>query len=249
MKRIIIILIVLFCSYQVSEGQLWKLRKFEANAGIGTTQFFGDIGGYSPTENILGIKDLSINQTRMDLSTSLRYRIMIDVAVRFNLGFGYLHATDKRGSNELRGYDAVTYIFEPSFIGEYYFIKNDAENSYIFIKGRGKMFETLIKSLDFYVMGGIGGLSYNVKGNDALVARGLKNKGFTMTFPIGVGTSFVYSPDFNFGFELGYRYAATDYLDGYTSQYSKSNDVYYFLNVTVTYKMKTGKNGLPSFRQ
>ena len=58
-----------------------------------------------------------------------------------------------------------------------------------------------------------------------------------------------YSPDFNFGVEIGGRYTTTDYLDGYSSQYSKSNDVYYFLNVTVTYKMKTGKNGLPSFRQ
>lgn len=249
MKRYIIILIVLLNSYQFADGQLWKLRKFEANGGIGTTQFFGDVGGYSVTENILGFRDFSFNQTRMNLSASLRYRIMIDVAVRFNLGVGYLHATDNRGSNEQRGYDAVTYIFEPSFIGEYYFIKNDAENSYIFIKGRGKMFETLIKSLDFYVMGGIGGLSYNAKGNDALVARGLKNKGFTVTFPIGVGTSFIYSPDFNFGIEMGYRYAATDYLDGYTSQYSKSNDVYYFLNATVTYKMKTGANGLPSFRR
>ncbi len=58
----------------------------------------------------------------------------------------------------------------------------------------------------------------------------------------------VYSPNFNFGLELGGRYAFTDYLDGYTSQFSKANDVYYFLNFTITYKLKTGPHGLPSFR-
>jgi len=63
-----------------------------------------------------------------------------------------------------------------------------------------------------------------------------------------VGTNLVYSPNINFGVEFGGRYAFSDYLDGYTSQYSSSNDVYYFLNFVFTYKVRTGKNGWPSFR-
>jgi hypothetical protein len=59
----------------------------------------------------------------------------------------------------------------------------------------------------------------------------------------------VYTPELNFGLEVGGRYTFSDYLDGYTSQYSKSNDVYYFLNLTVTYKPKMGRNGLPVFRR
>ena len=58
----------------------------------------------------------------------------------------------------------------------------------------------------------------------------------------------IYSPNINFGIELAGRYSFSDYLDGYTSQYSSSNDVYYFLNFTITYKLKTGPKGLPSFR-
>jgi hypothetical protein len=54
-------------------------------------------------------------------------------------------------------------------------------------------------------------------------------------------------PDYNVGLELGGRYTFSDYLDGYTSQHSRSNDVYYFFNVTFTYKLLTGKNGLPAF--
>ena len=248
MKRYIIFIMLLFFTAQLTKAQLWRMKRYEATAGIGTTQFFGDIGGFSQTENILGIKDFSFRQTRFNMSTSLRYRIMEDVSVRVNFAFGYLRAIDTRGSNELRDFEAVTSIFEPSLIGEYYFIKNKTENSYIFLKGGTNLAGTLISSLDFYVFAGFGGVSYMVKGNDALVARGMQSNGFALVLPVGVGTSFTYSPDFNFGIEIGGRYSTTDYLDGYTSQYSKSNDVYYFLNATITYKINTGKNGLPSFR-
>jgi hypothetical protein len=74
------------------------------------------------------------------------------------------------------------------------------------------------------------------------------DSGFNLVIPGGIGTTLIYSPNLNFGAEIGARYAFTDYLDGYTSQFSKANDVYYFLNLTVTYKLKTGPRGLPSFR-
>ncbi len=76
----------------------------------------------------------------------------------------------------------------------------------------------------------------------------MKNGGFAAVIPAGLGTTLIYSPNLNFGLEVGGRYAFTDYLDGYTSQYSKANDVYYFLNLTITYKLKTGRNGWPRFR-
>jgi hypothetical protein len=248
MKRYFIIVIVLLLTGQVTQAQLWKMKRIEATAGIGTTQFFGDIGGFSHTENILGFKDISLRQTRFNFTTSLRYRILEDVSARINLAFGYLHATDAKGSNVTRGYDAVTSIFEPSIIGEYSFIKNKTENSYLFLRGRSNGRGTLMSSLDFYVFAGVGGVKYMVKGNEALVARGMNTGGFALAIPLGLGTDFTFSPAFNFGIEIGGRYTTSDYIDGYTSQYSKSNDVYYFLNATVTYKMNTGENGLPSFR-
>jgi hypothetical protein len=88
-----------------------------------------------------------------------------------------------------------------------------------------------------------------VKGNTKLENYGIKPGGFSAVIPVGVGATLIYSPNFNFGLELSGRYSFTDYLDGYSNiQYSRSNDVYYFLNFTITYKMKTGANGLPSFR-
>lgn len=190
--------------------------------------------------------ELSANQ--VDLNFNVKYRITEDVNVRLSLAYGFLHATDAKGSNEARGYEATTSIFEPAILGEYYFIKNKSEASYLFNKGGGRAGGGIFQSLDFYVFTGIGGLNYSVKGNAKLISYGINPGGFTEVIPIGIGTTLVYSPDFNFGIELGGRYSFSDYLDGYSSQYSSSNDVYYFLNFTITYKMKTGPTGLPSFR-
>jgi len=246
---IILLICLLFTlSEAQSEAQLWKMRRYEAVAGMGPSFFFGDIGGFSKTKNILGIRDLSFLQTRFDLNFNLKYRITQDINARLSLTYGFLHATDARGSNEGREFEAAISIFEPAMIGEYYFIKSRAENSYLFTKGRSGGFGGLFKSLDFYVFTGIGGLSYSVRGNDKLVNHGINPGGFTAVIPVGLGATMVYSPDFNFGVELGRRYSFSDNLDGYTSQYSSSNDVYYFFNFMITYKMKTGPNGLPSFR-
>ncbi len=249
MKRSLLILILFCVLSQFTEAQLWKLKRYELSGGLGPTFFFGDVGGYTQGENILGIKDMTFLQTRINGDISFKYRISQTVSARFSLSGGLLKATDERGSNEGRGYEASTTFFQPALIGEYYFIKNRSENSYIFVSSGKRFLSTLFRSLDFFVFTGVGGMMYSVSGNDALESNpDFNSGGFAAVIPVGVGTNLVFSPNINFGVEFGGRYAFSDYLDGYTSQYSSSNDVYYFLNFVVTYKVKTGKNGWPSFR-
>ncbi|MCX6325400.1 MAG: DUF6089 family protein [Bacteroidia bacterium] len=252
MKRSILIMLFFCLLGPLSEAQLWKMKRYEAVAGFGPTLFFGDIGGFTNTKNILGIRDMSFLQTRFDLNFNLKYRITSDVNARLSFAYGFLHATDARGSNESRGYEASISIFESSLIGEYYFIKNRADNSYLFAKGRGNGSGGLFSSFDFYAFTGIGGLNYSVSPNDSLKVRQAKDSiepgRFTAVIPVGLGATMIFSPDFNFGVEIGGRYSFSDKLDGFTSQYSSSKDVYYFFNFTITYKMKTGPLGLPSFR-
>jgi hypothetical protein len=251
MKKIVLssVLFILFFSLASSQA-LWKTKRVELTAGLGTTQFFGDIGGFTPEDNILGIKDMSFKQTRFDFSADITYRIIQDANLRLNFAYGMFRANDARGSNIERGFEATTGFFESSLVGEYYFIKNRSEGSFLFTKGRGGNLRSFFETLDFYLFAGIGGLSYNVKGNDILVAHpGFTEGGFTAVIPAGLGINMIFSPELNFGLELGGRYSFSDYLEGYTSQYSKSNDVYYFLNVTATYKMKTNVFGVPLFRR
>jgi hypothetical protein len=157
-----------------------------------------------------------------------------------------LHSTDVRGSNEGRKYEATTSLFEPALLFEYYFIKNRYESSYLFLKG--KSLWAMLTSLDFYAFAGFGGAAYSVKGNQALIDRGLVTSGFDPVIPMGIGATLIYTPNINFGLELGGRLAFTDYIDGYTSQYSKANDVYYFLNFTFIYKFKSSPKGWPTLR-
>jgi hypothetical protein len=248
MKRSILIILIICLAFPVSNAQLWKMRRWEVEGGIGPSLFFGDIGGFTRSKNILGLRDMSFMQTRFDINGNLKYRLSRDMNLRLSMTYGMFHATDIRGSNEGRDYEASTNFFEPAVMAEYYFIKNYAENSYLFLKQKQGFMKDLFRSLDFYAFAGFGGLSYNVKGNAALVARGMKKSGFTGVIPGGLGATLIYSPNINFGLEFGGRYAFSDFLDGYTSQYSRANDVYYFLNFTVTYKLKSGPHGGPSFR-
>jgi hypothetical protein len=248
MKRSVLAILIICLAIPVSNAQLWKMKRWEAEGGIGPSFFFGDIGGYTRTKNILGFRDMSFMQTRFDINGSLKYRLSRDINLRLSFTYGMFHASDIRGSNEDRNYEASTSFFEPALLGEYYFVKNYAENSYLFQRRKQGFMGNLLGSLDFYAFAGFGGNAYNVKGNAALVARGMKHSGFTAVIPAGLGTTLIYSPNINFGLEFGGRYAFTDFLDGYTSQYSRANDVYYFLNFTVTYKLKSGPHGLPSLR-
>jgi hypothetical protein len=247
MRKLLIITLVFVLSSPIINGQLWKLRRYEATAAIGTTQFFGDIGGYSKTKNVLGLKDITLRHTRFNISASMKYRILDDLSARLNLAFGSFHSTDAKGSNEGRGFESRTMFFEPSLIGEYYFIKNKGEKSFLLMKGQGYGFRSLISMCDFYAFTGFGGLSYKVSPNEILAPRVMKTSGFTPVIPMGVGVNLNYSSYVSLGLEFSRRFTFSDNIDGYTSQYSKSNDTYYFLNFTLSYKIKTGENGLPSF--
>ncbi len=248
MKRVLIIIVAFYLLSLSANAQLWKLRRYEISGGIGTTQFFGDIGGYPSSKNILGLKDFTFRHTRVNFNASIRYRIAESVSARINMMFGIMHSTDSRGSNIPRGFEENTVFFEPSLIGEYYFIKNKGENSFVFLKGNNAILKSLFQSLDFYVFAGVGGLSYSVSPNRLLEAQQMKTSGFAGVIPLGVGVSVIYSSKINIGVELGGRFTSTDYLDGYTSSESLKNDVYHTLNFTFTYKINTGKNGLPMFR-
>lgn len=247
MKRTVLmffLLSFLFSEMQIGAQELWKQRRFEAVAAFGPSFFFGDIGGFSHGENILGFKDLTFLQTRYNVGASFKYRLTDVINVRLSLSQAMMKATDRRGSNENRQFESKINIFEPAIIGEFYFIKNKNESSYRFFRGK-RPFQDIMSSIDVYTFTGFGGCVYSVKGNDLLQSKKMQTSGFTPVIPIGVGANLIYSADLDFGIEIGGRYSFSDYLDGYTSQFSSSNDVYYFLGFTVTYKMRTNRNGWP----
>jgi hypothetical protein len=249
MKKSLIILSLFLFFWPKSDAQLWKLHRLEIGGGIGTTQFFGDIGGYSNSKNILGIRDFTFLQTRFNINAYARYRVAEDVSVRVNLVSGLFRATDARGSNESRGFESSTIFLEPTVIGEYYFIKNKEENSFIFMYDNESLLKSFFKSLDFYAFVGLGGLAYKVTPNSVLAPHATNSSGFTEVVPLGIGVSMVYSSRINFGVELGGRFTNSDGIDGYASPKSTANDVYHMFNFTFTYKIKNKQKDIPASRR
>jgi hypothetical protein len=249
MKKLLIIVVAISFLLPVTNAQLWKLHRYEITAGIGTTQFYGDIGGYPNEKNILGIKDFTFLQTRININGSMRYRVSETVSARVNLGFGLLHSTDARGSNVERKYESSTIYFEPSLIVEYYFIKNKGENSFLFMQGDRTIIKSFFSSLDFYAFTGFGGLAYHVSPNNILSPTVTKSGGFTGVVPVGLGVTMIYSANVNFGIEFGGWFTNSDNLEGFSAPHSLSNDIFHTLNFNFTYKIKTGRNGLPKIRK
>jgi len=247
MRKYLLVFLTILLVSGPAEAQLWKVRRYEATASLGTTQFYGDIGGYSPGENLLGIKDFSFSHTRYNITAAVKYRILEDVSIRLNLAFGSFHSTDVKGSNEARGFESSTSFFEPAVLGEYYLIKNKGENSFLQMRGSRRGFQALFPALDVYVFTGVGGLSYNVKPNDKLAPFVTSTSGFTPVIPVGVGANMFYNSNYNFGVELSGRFTFSDNIDGYTSANSKSNDLYHFLNFTFTYKINPSRKGRGAF--
>jgi len=251
MKRLILLFMLGFLMVPLAEAQLWKSKRYEATAGLGTSQFYGDVGGFTIGKNALGLKDITFKQTRFNVSGTFRYFILDEVAARVSLSYVMLHATDARGSNEVRGYESLTSVFEPALIGEYYIIRNRERNSYSFQTYRGRSrnhLKDFFSSIDFYALAGVGGAAYGANVNDALELRGVQKSGFTAVIPIGLGAKVTFDPNILFGIELCGRYSFSDYLDGYTSIYSARNDVYHTFSITFNYRIKTARNGLPRFR-
>ncbi|MCD4768930.1 MAG: DUF6089 family protein [Bacteroidales bacterium] len=248
MKRVFLVLFLFILIYPVASGQLWKLRRYEVYGSFGTSQFFGDIGGFSPTENLLGLKDFTINQTRFAIGGGLRYRIYEKFSVKAGISYGFIHASDAKGSNESREYEVSTSLFEPAVTAEYYILKNSAEGSYRFTKG-DRVFTSILDKIDFFVFAGVAPIIFSVKPNEKLALATDETGGVAMAFPAGIGLNYLISPNVLLGIDIGVRYTTTDYIDGYTSQYSKSNDVYYFMTFVFTQKLKTSEKGFPSFRK
>ena len=239
MRKFLALLSLLCLVTSGLKAQIWESRRWELSAGAGPTLFFGDIGGFSPDENYLGFRDIGVRQTRFNINGTVKYRILRDLNVRTTLTGGSFHTSDLRGSNVERGFESSTLYFEPLALAEYYFIKNKAENNYLFLKNSGRYISSIFYYFDFYAFSGFGANFFKVTGNDGLIERGMTENGSAVVIPVGIGTSFVFSPELNFGMEICGRYAFNDYLEGYSSQYSDSNDVYYTVNFTVTYKINS----------
>lgn len=247
-KRIIpYIILVLFCIPHPGEAQKWKLSRYEGLFGVGFCNYFGDIGGSASSNNWFGLRDLSIKSTRPSFYLGARYKIRPNIAVKMNLMYGFIAGDDEGGKNNDRGFKFSTSMFEPSFQAEYSLISEEQRRrSGAMFNKKGMM--NNYSQINLYLYAGIGGVFFNPKVNDAMKLSANYDPNHSkmgIVFPAGLGVKYVISQKWSVGAEFGIRWTTTDYLDGYTSSYSKANDLYYFGHVHGIYRIRTSRAGYP----
>jgi hypothetical protein len=246
-----ILVIVLLAVSITGFSQRWKLKRYEVLFGVGSTNIYGDIGGTADVNNLFGLKDIRINETRYSLYGGLRYKIQKDWALKMNLIYGKGVSDDIKSRNENRGYSFTTSIFEPSLQLEYSFLSEERTMSSARLFNRRGMVNnfTVFSAYGFV---GVGGVFFNpeldLKGKTPVTGETTSGYGtFTAVIPIGLGIKYALDKNWSIGFEFGRRFAFSDYIDGISTKWSKANDTYYFAVLQATYKLNTNRRGIPEF--
>ncbi len=200
-------------------AQQYQFDRYEAIAGVGTTTIFGDIGALS---------------TRAALSAGLRYTIQYRVSVKGNLNLGWGYGTDKGTDNESRGYTYNTFLVEPSVQAEFHFYRT---------KGTGynrKGYRLEVPRFGIYGFIGLGAVFFEpIPGGELEEDYEDDFRKVALVFPGGVGLQVGIARRLMIGIELGGRYVRTDFIDGYTSDNSRSLDVYYVAMLNAAYRFKS----------
>jgi hypothetical protein len=246
----IIALVFLLTDVSFALNQRWKLRRYEVGGGLGMTQVFGDIGGTADKNNLMGLKDIKFDETRMAFDMFVRYKIDPVYSVKVNAIAGFGHASD---ANTLypRGREYKTRLFELSAQGEYYFLGEEKRfRSAAMFNRRGML--NNYASISAYGFLGLGMIYSNAKftyaeGFDPAPEDKVKKNNMGAVMPFGLGVKYIIDDRWLVNAELGYRISFTDYIEGYSqTKDSKHKDVYYFLTISVSYRLDTSRRGLPA---
>jgi len=250
MKKIskYLLIIFLFSIPFAGFGQKWKLQRAEITGGMGGVNYFGDIGGSPDDSKWLGLKDLEISYTRPNINFGGRYRLNDRMNLKVNFVFGYIEGSDAGSKNASRNYSFSSSMYELSGQYEYSLIPESTPINFSIGNLRRGLRSSSAK-LNTYVFAGLGGIFFNVKPLDDLESSGRfdDSKNFSLVIPAGVGIKYPMTNQLHVGFELGGRLSATDYLDGFSPEFSNSTDIYYFTLLNVVLKIETSRRSIFKF--
>jgi len=186
---------------------------------IGGASYLGDIGGQED-EAQAWLLDLKIEQTRLGLGVFARRKINDNFFVRADINYNRIAGADSLSTNPARVGRNLSFtnnIIGFDVKGEYVFLQN-------FDVGSTGSYST---NMSAYVGLGIGVLYHNPKAklNGASIAlqplalEGVSYKLIQPRLPISLGIHYTFKRSYRVGFEVGYMFTLTDYLDDVSGSY------------------------------
>ena len=231
------------------QAQSWRINRYEGTFGLGTTNFFGDIGGTEDVNTALGFKDIQLKFTRPSFAFGARYKLNGTMALKMNIIYAFIAGNDYGARNDFRKFAFTSTIFEHSLQFEYYVIPEKNRTSSALFNRRGMI--NNFSTINLYLFTGFGYALFNPKPKDGFVDDFEDNfSNFGLVFPVGIGLKYPLDSNWSLGFEMGRRFTSTDYIDGYHStEYSDHNDTYYFGVFNAIYKIRANRKGLPMLKR
>lgn len=192
----------------------------DIGGGIGASNFLGDIGGTSEKGAQPFINDIQLTMTRPGFTAFGRYQFYPWLGVNAGFSTGWVQGADSLSKNPARYTRNLSFrnqITELYARAEFYFLQiNDVGRT-----GRYR--------LDFRTYFYLGGAAFfhNPKTNyngewialQPLETEGVSYSRFNASIPGGLGLYFTLSRVHRFGFESGFRYTFTDYIDDVSDRY------------------------------
>jgi len=241
-KQIIVYLIILLSIPSLTEAQRararWKAYRYEWSAGIGASNFLGDLGGADQV-GTHGLKDLELSKTLPSIALSFRYKINPFLALHSHFTWGTLSGDDnltKETFRNNRNLNFKTNIYELNLNVEASLL-SQKEGGIYRLKGvkRLSSFEASL-----YAFAGIGVFHFNPKGKIdgkwyELQPLGTEGQGISparakykrtqVCIPLGIGGRYFFNRRWGLGIEMGVRKTFTDYIDDVSKTYYENGAI------------------------
>ena len=235
-KNLFLVLVFIVALTTNSDAQRlrsrWKAYRYEWSAGVGASNFLGDLGGANQI-GTNGFKDLELSLTRPSLTLGLKYKLTESIALHSHVTYGQVRGDDKLTNEPFRNNRNLNFksnIYEFNINFEYAFLSSRQGGVYR-LRGvkRSSSFEA-----QGYVFAGVGVFKFNPKGqfNDKwyeLQPLGTEGQGISegrnkykrtqVCIPIGIGGRYFFNRRMGIGVEFGIRKTFTDYIDDVSKTY------------------------------
>tara|TARA_B100001109_G_C18863825_1_gene475636 strand:+ start:1933 stop:2856 length:924 start_codon:yes stop_codon:yes gene_type:complete len=195
---------------------------------LGGANYLGEIGGADdPRGSLL---DMKFSQTNLAIGGFYRYSFTQNISAKLQVNFARIQGADSLSTSPPRvgrNLSFRTDIIDIMLTGEYaFFVMNDLNR-----RSRSRV------DFSSYAFIGIGALMYypHAQYNDKwYYLRPLQTEGtenaydeMAIAVPFGLGANITLNKKFRIGFEAGYRFSFTDYLDDVSTDYAADTELPY----------------------
>jgi hypothetical protein len=220
LRNSLTICFLLLAGFSFGQDKLERrlLKDIEVFGGIGTTSYFGDVGGKD--SRIIGMQaifdnyDIDLWQVRGMATAGVRVFPFKSVGLSLQLSPVFLSGNDLRSNYASRGYSFRTWVWEGSFQGEF------------FIADR-------ITGFAPYGLAGISGMLYAFR-NNLSNDRSKWYAGNSLIF--GFGTRLPTKTRYTQSIDAAFHFTATDFIDGFKTE-KNSNDIFFILSYKINFQI------------